>query len=60
MFREKGMKIDVVIELKADREALEKRIEGRRIHAASGRSYHLVHRPPNVAGVDDITGERLI
>jgi len=33
---------------------------GRRIHQASGRSYHLVFKPPKVADKDDVTGEPLI
>ena len=36
------------------------RIEGRRIHLASGRSYHLKFNPPLVDGLDDLTGEPLI
>ena len=35
------------------------RIEGRWIHAASGRSYHTKFAPPKVPGKDDITGEPL-
>ncbi len=41
-------------------EVLVERIEGRWIHAASGRSYHTKFSPPKVAGVDDITGEPLM
>ena len=33
---------------------------GRRIHPASGRSYHLQHNPPQKEGLDDISGEPLI
>ena len=33
---------------------------GRRIHLASGRTYHTLHKPPLISGVDDITGEPLI
>lgn len=36
------------------------RITGRRIHAASGRSYHILFKPPKVEGKDDITGEDLM
>ena len=36
------------------------RIEGRRVHPASGRSYHVKFNPPKKEGVDDITGEPLI
>ena len=43
-----------------DQEILVERIEGRRIHMASGRSYHTKFNPPKVEGVDDLTGEPLI
>ena len=33
---------------------------GRRVHLASGRTYHVVFNPPKVEGVDDVTGEALI
>jgi adenylate kinase family enzyme len=36
------------------------RIKDRRVHAASGRVYHLKFSPPKVAGVDDETGEPLV
>lgn len=36
------------------------RLSGRRIHLPSGRTYHILHNPPKVAGVDDLTGEELI
>lgn len=35
------------------------RIEGRRIHKASGRSYHVKFNPPKVADQDDVTGQAL-
>jgi adenylate kinase len=60
MFANRKMKIDNVIELKVDQEILVERIEGRRIHMGSGRSYHTKFNPPKVEGVDDITGEPLI
>merc|ERR1711964_567737 len=48
-----------VIEIKVPAETLEERICGRRIHRASGRSYHVEFNPPKVAGKDDVTGEDL-
>ena len=60
MFAEQGKKIDKVLEFKVDDEILVERIEGRRIHKASGRSYHVRFNPPKVEGKDDITGEPLI
>ena len=35
-------------------------MSGRRVHVASGRTYHLSFNPPKVANCDDITGEPLI
>ena len=60
MFASKNMPIDKVLEFKLDEEVLGERIEGRRIHQASGRSYHLKFNPPKTEGVDDVTGEPLI
>ena len=40
--------------------AIIERMSGRRVHVASGRSYHLKFNPPKVAGKDDLTGEDLI
>lgn len=52
--------IDFVIEIRLDDEAIVKRISGRRVHAASGRVYHVEHNPPKVAGQDDVTGDPLV
>jgi adenylate kinase len=60
MFKNRKMKIDLVVELKVDDEILVERIEGRRIHPASGRSYHTKFNPPKVENIDDLTGEPLI
>ena len=60
MFATKNSKIARVIEFKVDDDILIERVEGRRIHTASGRSYHVKFNPPKVDGVDDITGEPLI
>jgi adenylate kinase len=55
-----GRKLDSVIELKINEDLLVERIEGRRIHPQSGRSYHIKFNPPKVEGKDDVTGEPLI
>ena len=60
MFEARKMNIDKVLEFKVDEEVLAERIEGRRIHQASGRSYHLKFNPPKVEGKDDVTGEPLM
>ena len=58
--KEAGKKIDLVIDFNIDRSVLLERIEGRRIHKPSGRSYHIKFNPPKVEGKDDVTGEALI
>ena len=60
MFVSKGKKIDHVIEFQTDDDKLVDRITGRRVHPASGRSYHVSFNPPKVEGKDDVTGEPLI
>jgi adenylate kinase len=55
-----GVKIDVVLEIDVPEEAIIERMSGRRVHLASGRTYHVKHNPPKVAGRDDATGEPLI
>ena len=57
---EHGIPIDVVIELRVDFEEVVHRISGRRVHPASGRTYHVDYHPPKKAGFDDETGEALI
>ena len=60
MLGKKGVAVDNVLDFQIPDEVLVERIEGRWIHAASGRSYHTKFSPPKVAGVDDITGEPLM
>ena len=50
--REAGVEIDHVIEIAVDDEEIVGRIAGRRMHPASGRTYHIEHNPPKVAGKD--------
>lgn len=57
---EMGITIDHVIEIVVDDEEIVKRMSGRRVHPASGRTYHVTFNPPGVDGQDDITGEPLI
>lgn len=55
-----GAALDFVLEIDvADSEIIE-RMSGRRVHLASGRSYHVKYNPPKVEGKDDVTGEGLI
>ena len=55
-----GVRLDVVLEIDVPDAAIIERMAGRRVHPASGRSYHLKFNPPKVAGTDDITGDDLI
>lgn len=55
-----GVPIDYVVEIDVADEEIIKRMSGRRVHLASGRTYHVVFNPPKVAGKDDETGEDLI
>jgi adenylate kinase len=59
MMATRGKQIDKVLEFAVEEEVLVERVEGRRIHQASGRSYHMKFNPPKVEGKDDITGEDL-
>jgi adenylate kinase len=58
--KEAGVMIDYVLEIDVPDEAIVERMSGRRVHAASGRTYHVKFNPPKVAGKDDITGDALI
>lgn len=55
-----GVNLDYVIEIIVDDEEIVKRMSGRVVHPASGRTYHNIYHPPKVAGKDDETGEPLI
>ncbi|MDO8292884.1 MAG: adenylate kinase [Gallionella sp.] len=58
--KDAGIPIDYVVEIEVADSEIIKRMSGRRVHPASGRTYHLVFNPPKVAGKDDITGEDLV
>lgn len=58
--RTQGVDLDYVMEIDVPDEEIIKRMSGRRVHTASGRTYHVVFNPPKVAGKDDVTGEDLI
>ena len=55
-----GVKLDAVLEIDVPDAAIIERMSGRRVHIASGRTYHVKFNPPKVAGKDDATGEDLI
>ena len=52
--------LDFVLEIDVPAEIIVARMSGRRVHTASGRSYHVKFNPPKVDGKDDVTGEPLI
>lgn len=58
--QENNVDINGVIELVIADEEIIKRMSGRRIHLASGRTYHVDFNPPKKTGLDDETGEELI
>jgi len=55
-----GVLIDYVVEIAVPDEEIVLRMSGRRVHLASGRTYHVKFNPPKVADKDDVTGEPLI
>ena len=55
-----GVKLDVVLEIDVPDAAIIERMSGRRVHMASGRTYHVTFNPPRSEGKDDVTGEPLI
>jgi len=55
-----GVMLDYVVEIDVDDAEIVKRLSGRRVHPASGRTYHLMFNPPKTAGKDDLTGEELV
>lgn len=55
-----GIPIDFVLEISVPDSEIVERMSGRRVHPASGRTYHIKYNPPKVEGKDDVTGEDLI
>lgn len=58
--RKADVNINAVVEVDVADEEVIARLSGRRIHTASGRTYHITFNPPKVEGKDDVTGEDLI
>jgi adenylate kinase len=58
--RDAGVALDYVLEIDVPDAAIVERMSGRRVHPASGRTYHVKYNPPKVADRDDVTGEPLI
>ena len=57
---EAKVKIDYVVEIDVPDQEIITRMSGRRVHASSGRNYHIKFNPPKEEGKDDMTGEELI
>src|SRR3954462_8450522 len=55
-----GVASDYVLQIDVPDQDIILRMSGRRVHAASGRTYHVKFNPPKVEGRDDATGEPLI
>ena len=55
--RDADVPIDYVLEIDVPDSAIIERMSGRRVHPASGRTYHIKFNPPKVPGKDDVTGE---
>jgi len=58
--KDAGVPIEAVVDIDVPDDEIIKRMSGRRVHLASGRTYHVVFNPPKQEGKDDVTGEALI
>ena len=58
--RDAAIYVDAVVEIDVPDDEIIKRMSGRRVHLASGRTYHVLYNPPREEGKDDVTGEDLI
>lgn len=58
--KQAGVDLDYVLEISVNDDEIIKRMSGRRVHLASGRTYHVQFNPPKSAGKDDATGEDLV
>lgn len=58
--KQAGVAVDHVLEIDVPEDEIVLRMSGRRVHPASGRSYHVKFNPPKTEGRDDVSGEPLI
>jgi adenylate kinase len=58
--RQAGVGVDYVLEIDVPEEEIVQRMSGRRVHPASGRTYHVNFNPPKSPGKDDVTGQELV
>ena len=57
---QRGEKLDKVINIDVEKDALVKRITGRRVCKSCGASYHVVNIPPKKDGICDLCSGELI
>ncbi|MBZ2385708.1 nucleoside monophosphate kinase, partial [Escherichia coli] len=57
--KDAGINVDFVLAFAVPDDIIVERIVGRRVHAPSGRVYHIKFNPPKVENRDDVTGEEL-
>lgn len=58
--RAANVPVDFVLEIAVPDAEIVERMSGRRVHVASGRTYHVKYNPPKREGIDDVTGEPLV
>ncbi len=58
--KENNIDVDFVVEIDVDDSEIVNRMAGRRVHPASGRTYHIQYNPPKVEDKDDVTGDDLV
>ncbi len=58
--KDASVRLDAVLEISVPDSDIIDRMSGRRVHVASGRTYHIRFNPPKIEGKDDLTGEPLI
>ena len=58
--KEAAVTVEAVVDINVPDGEIIKRMGGRRVHLASGRTYHIIFNPPKEEGKDDVSGEPLI
>lgn len=54
--KEAGVPVEAVVDINVPDGEIIKRMGGRRVHLASGRTYHIIFNPPKEEGKDDVSG----
>ena len=58
--RESGVRLEHVVEIAVPDAVIIERMSGRRVHVASGHTYHMKYNPPKNDTKDDLTWEPLV